>query len=169
MPNPPLQIYPQGLLGFFQQKAGRNPGPLNEGLQPELELREWYLSSEAEALQDTPQLVNTTGNWGTALVVPNSEFWFLHHIALSGVLEAAEVIEMVPGVTFPGAGIMFPFSPTSGTTRNATPPVATGVSVGAQPRVWLPPLASIFINVIALTTANNVPVTTAVRITRLPM
>lgn len=86
----PLNIHPQGLLDFFGVKTGgRYPQRLADTLQPTIDLRDWYLESNAleyaligptwTTPQSGPVLVgwSSTSPVGQLTVVPNGEWWYV--------------------------------------------------------------------------------------------
>lgn len=78
LPFPPLNVMPEGLLGFLQLKnGGRNPQHLGVDLAPVLDLLAWYQntnSQEVQLLADTINVSTPSGflPWtGTVPSIPN--------------------------------------------------------------------------------------------------
>jgi len=81
----PLQVIPDGLLGFFDLKTfGRAPSELSEVVSPSLELRDWYFQSRAEWYTNGSISVTSNGFYA-AVTVPATEWWFVHHAATETV------------------------------------------------------------------------------------
>ncbi|HLC03594.1 MAG TPA: hypothetical protein VJK02_11200 [Anaerolineales bacterium] len=163
----PLQVIPTGLLGFLQLKnGGQFPQSLaSEALVPEIDLLRWYLSAEASQVVAGDQAINALGNWGTALVVPQREWWYLHRMAVACNLVAAETISLTLGVVLPGTGVHFALSPIHVLNAGQANPAA---SIATTVELFLPPTSSLNINVVQLTTAAAIEAGPRAWITRLP-
>lgn len=150
----PINRIPQGLLSFFGLKSlGKNPEVLLDELRGVIDLKEWYLRTNAEQIRFTQQIVAgglhpvsdphiATGE----LVVPAGEWWYIHAATLvlfgqTGVVWAKPGIMTVrnaqPNQYFESLvdSLVSDFTTATAQDRSAT--------FHARPRVWLPPLTSI--------------------------
>jgi len=82
-PFGPLQVLPQGLLGFFNLKSmGANPAYMPDLVQPTLDLFEWYMETNSiliSGMTNTATAVGFTG-WAVptaGVTVPQSEWWWV--------------------------------------------------------------------------------------------
>ena len=123
--TPPLNIQPNGLLGFFDIKnGGRYPHQLGDTLQPQLELLRWYVAANSIEVGTTPgpafQLLASQGTTshqitatapfnlsdGTQVMVPQTEFWFIDRWSVNWTINSSatpQSIRVVP-VTTPAGG-----------------------------------------------------------------
>ena len=94
----PLQLLPQGLLGFLQLKnGGQAPQFLLEGLQPSLELQPWYVESNAEILSANAVAVAGAGITTSGIVVPQDEYWWLLDYFVEFVFGAGATVSRFQG------------------------------------------------------------------------
>lgn len=119
MPSGPLQIFPPGLLGFFQIKNdGRNPNVLLEALQPTLDLTEWYLWAAFERHTGTgalstgqlgPRIIESAAvAAGVGLKSPPDEWWYVHGFTImcnaATAVTASDLVYIQPMMNIGGVG-----------------------------------------------------------------
>lgn len=131
----PLQVIPEGLLGFFDLKTfGRAPSELSEVVAPSVELRDWYFQSRAEWITNTQ---NVTGNgFYAAATVPATEWWYVHHAATETVpFTTAHEYQVAIAWYDRGASQLYLGPPERGNSSSASliAPTAT------DRNLWLPP------------------------------
>lgn len=150
----PINRQPFGFLDFFGLKSlGKNPEVMNDQVQPTLDMREWYLRTNAEQLRGLVQLVAPyTGPASDpfagdpSLTVPAGEWWYVHAATL--------VVFQQPGWSLITPGIMTVrnsapaqyYEALLSTTRGesfGTGTVAYSASWHSRPRCWLPPRTEI--------------------------
>jgi len=91
----PIQVQPNGLLGFLQLKnRGANPSQLEDGVQPIIDLGEWYRQTNIETITN-----RTTGNLARGLnaatvpiEVPANQWWYVTHAGARSVIPANELL-----------------------------------------------------------------------------
>lgn len=147
----PINRRPQGFLDFFGLKSlGRNPEKFLEGVRTTVDLREWYLRTNAEQLTGVLSmaapltLVPTSDPFAPVpgLVVPPDEWWFIHATTL--------VLFGQTGFAVTGPGVMTvlnsaPNQYYEALISNSTLEYSgvlsgnTSLSYHARPRTWLPP------------------------------
>lgn len=140
----PIQEFPRGLLDLLGLKiAGKNPDVMSNLVQPQLELLDWYLESRATNINVPILQPGATGSVGffggspTTLVVPQNEFWRVHHFALSWSSATGNVIRSSPAAIFSTPSMQMVFGPPS-QAFSAAIAVAPFVSAERVP-FWLPP------------------------------
>lgn len=111
MESKPIQLIPTGLLGFFQLKnGGQNPNVMPDTLQCVLEMRDWYLQTQAFVLPGTDVAIAAVG-LANYLTVPNGKIWFVHAAQAQIQLAAAATYQ---GSLFYSSGVggaaQFPFA-----------------------------------------------------------
>lgn len=81
--NGPVQVFAEGLLGFFQLKNnGRNPYILDNSIYSMLEVRDWLFATRS-VISDVSSVGLTTGQLGfrvyttNPIVVPSGEVWYV--------------------------------------------------------------------------------------------
>lgn len=108
----PIQVWPRGLLGFFQLKNnGRYPDQMPETLLPTFDLSSWYLNTNAVDFTCTRtgivtgddgqvswSAANIDGGSFTSVTVPNDEWWALLEYTCYCVLGAGDTISLAPSV-----------------------------------------------------------------------
>lgn len=146
-PSGPIQVIPPGLLSMLQLKspAGQNPQVLNLDLQPTIELLDWYLLANCENLQALPGVTHVTADGPgfklfttNPIVVPNSEWWYVHYYTIGTTQLAAgdSMGVLKPMCQFmPGGAANFV---TLGTDTCPATPALGAASVGASD-FWLGP------------------------------
>lgn len=166
----PLQIFPQGLLGLLQLKnGGEMPQRLGSNeLLPVMDLRRWYLETNAEIISNNPIVVGAAaGNVSFgSMVVPAREWWHVSAFFIEAQsIGAGDVATgMQATVIIAAAGVPVPI----GERISITGAAGTGaVQFGALCDFWLPPNSGFGANLEAIAGAfNYVP---QARITRLPI
>jgi len=108
----PLQVIPQGLLGFLQLKSsGMNPRDLVDTVQPTFDLWKHYLRSMA-INWTTASGVAVIGNAGggavyspNAIIVPQNEVWYVTTYGVSlSPLTAGDVADFSPALRLTSVG-----------------------------------------------------------------
>jgi hypothetical protein len=141
----PLQVLPQGLLGFLNIKNnGLNPEWLRNSVQPVLDLQQWWFNTQASDLGSGATVLvadNGTGfnSFTTPQVaVPNGEFWFVTDCTIrTGALAATDACSFSVGYILPPS----PFTTFQLGVRTSASGAAGVASQGiASARMfWLPP------------------------------
>lgn len=154
MPRPVNRI-PHGYLDFFGLKSlGKNPNVLLDDVRPTVDLREWYLRTNAQAVRFNQQLVAGSAYPASdphiatgAQVVPAGEWWYVHSCTLIVFSMAAAVVQS-PGVM--SVRDSQPSQYYEGLITTDPAVLASGAAAAArswafhsQPRIWFPPLTSI--------------------------
>lgn len=95
----PIQTIPQSLSALLNLKTrGTNPDVLNGDVQAVVELQQFW--QRAKRLRWPTIPAQTTGLWfdtyidfpASPVVVPNSEWWYVHHITITALVLNAEYV-----------------------------------------------------------------------------
>lgn len=190
MPSGPLQIFPPGLLGFFQIKNdGRNPNVLQDALQPSLDLTEWYLWSQFERHTGTGAL--STGQLGARIIEsaavtagvglksPADEWWYVHGFTImcnhTTAVTAADIVYIEPMMNIGGVGggaahIWILPHVTFSSVAQTTGAADFAYAVGTSKPFFMPPSSELMMWVVQADTTASGPLVTRgdATITRLP-
>lgn len=171
----PIQLFPPGLLGFFQIKnEGRNPASLINQVQPVLEARDWYFQATAEAAITSGTVVapGLVGVFSLSIPVPNNQYWYVHECraTIGGAgLAAADRVEMAIGFINPTVGLPF-FLPAKNLVPGSTRTAAAGdICATYGGGFFVPAGSSIRILITSINVAADRGVDIAARYTRLPI
>ena len=163
--NPPLQVRPEGLLGFFDIKRGNAPRLLSIDLAAQLDLTDWYLYTNAIGVPSpAASAIAAVGfqSFGH-LVVPPNEFWYVEEFGLlSSKLGAGQALQFQCGVI----GAQAEVTPVGQPSNLGT----VGDRCNAfmdRPR-WVPPSGGLVL-LCTRVTAGPVNVDAHARFTRLPL
>ncbi|HET9045165.1 MAG TPA: hypothetical protein VFN70_18550 [Burkholderiales bacterium] len=130
---------PPGLLRLLGlQQLGRNPEALTGELVPVIEMREWYLISQLEALTSGPQVPaagpqNFSQTLAPTLVVPQSEWWYVHQFSAQFTNAAAGPVAGRISATATVNGLAFRGPVTT------VPAIASARTYATLDRWWAPP------------------------------
>lgn len=104
MPNGPIQIVPQGLLGLLNLKNnGKTPEFLQTNVQPFMDLLDMYVTGLLEQVSASVAVAAAVGPNSSDLVVPQTEVWFVHsEFVTTETLGAGEAIALSAAVAFNG-------------------------------------------------------------------
>lgn len=111
--NGPVQVSPEGLLGFLQLKnTGQNPHRLAWDYQMAIEARDWLFASRAQAtaVASMNLAAGVTGfNVFTTnpIVVPNGEMWYVHSYSVLASLVNGETIYFRTAYALPNIAAFF--------------------------------------------------------------
>jgi len=138
MSTGPIQTLPQGLLGLLDLKnSGSNPPQLGEVVTPQLDLLEQYVIGRLEQVTDPAAVAAAVGPVASALVVPQTELWFVRNFFVTtAVLGAGVTITLEPAVSLAGLAFV-----TMGNQRSA---IAGGRIRASVDDIWIAPPGSIF-------------------------
>lgn len=162
-----IQRIPQGLQGFLELKGEQLPSPLSRELFAQVDLRRWYLETNAEIIVAPPQAMAAAGyQQFTEFVVPSTEWWHVSAIMANAQdFLAGEVLtNWALAVLIAPAGV-----PTLITGFRSLAGVAANpiIQLGATTDLFLPPGSSALVSAVeAMTGAGTIA--PQVRITRLP-
>lgn len=165
----PINRQPFGFLDFFGLKSlGKNPEVMNDQVQPIVDMREWYLRTNAEQLRFLQQIVaggvapSSDPHIATgALVVPAGEWWYVHSATLV-LFSQVGAAWVAPGIMtvrdsaptqYYEALVSAPLTDQSGGPTSG----AASYSAHSRPRCWLPPLTSIGASYYYLSTSGMTP------------
>lgn len=104
----PIQEHPRGLLDLLGLKiAGRNPESMLSTLYPGLDLLEWYLNARSVTMvraldtiaAGTVGIIGATGN---NLLVPQAEWWYVHHLGITAISSTGNDVKLSPAIIVPG-------------------------------------------------------------------
>jgi|SRR5688572_15799656 len=119
MASGPIQIFPPGLLGFFQIKNdGRNPQALLDQLAPQLDMLEWYMwaaferhtgSGSLSTGQLGPRIIESAAiAAGVGLKTPPDEWWYVHGFTImlnhATAITAGDIATIQPIINVGGVG-----------------------------------------------------------------
>lgn len=167
--NPPIQVFPKGLLGFLELKRGNAPSVLPNDLQ--LDVLRWLTETNSENLAEGPLALAAGNNMSTAFTVPANEWWLVHDVG--AFLEATDATGAVNAILMAiHAGGASGQVPLGGFYQGFTAGVAgNDIWIGGAQRgpFWLGPGGGIFIHAIPGSFANTMTRTLYGRISRLPI
>jgi hypothetical protein len=168
----PIQLIPPGLLGALNIKnSGRNPQFLPDTYQSVLPMLDWLLLANQEVLQEGVAGIAASFSgfvaYPTKFIVPNDEWWYLHHIsAQAGAAAAADTVQgLQPCMQIPGAvPTNIPLGAPTQATLTGT--IANGFYSTAR-QIFVPPGTQLGVLMNKVTAAVSA-CTLAAQITRLP-
>jgi hypothetical protein len=163
---------PPGLLSLLGLKnTGRNPGQLSDVIGPSLEMLDWYLWSQAEAVASGAQTPSAGAQaafqtFAPTLMVPQTEWWWVHWYS----------VQFNNSPTAAVTGTIVPYLIVLGTSMRSSPVnIGTGVNTityAEGPKGFFCPPGSTFNLAILLnagTTPANLSCSGIVHMTRLPI
>lgn len=166
-PSGPIQVIPPGLLGLLQLKSpsGVNPHLLNNDVQPNIDMLEWWLRANRQVWSLNSGITLAAGTYNTfsglspnSIIVPQSQWWYVHSATMTFTVAAGGTMVM--------ANLAMLFNQT-GTLRWRTvgQPPRPGVFTPAEGEqafrvedLWMPPGSSLGVNVGIITGAGGVAV-----------
>lgn len=178
MPSGPLNVQPKGLLGFLQLKnSGVNPAALADGLAAVVDLTDWFLQTNSLDFTCARSGLTTgsdgqvawgastvNGVSGTAILVPQDEWWYLHHYTAFANLVAGDTLSI--GVSMKNSplqqylllGTMTPAL--AGADKQPT-------AMLLHQHVWVAPGTELTLTIGEITSAGTIQVNGGGRFTRL--
>lgn len=164
-----MQAAAPGLLSLLSLKQlGHNPRTLNDEVIPTIDILNWYLQNNIEAVVGTAVAVNAVGVWGFALQVPAQEIWYLHGATITADLIAAEAIRGRLGVIWDRGAAAPPAHPLSEfwSASPGVPNARTQIGNGKL-NMWLPTNRALVLIADIVTTAADITCNIEAFITRL--
>lgn len=180
----PLQVIPPGLLGFFNLKSlGQNPSMLDDLVSPTIELREWYMQAQmidyvnatGLTMTKTRTTISPVGFLTWDLVggvvpglVPDNEWWWVENYTIYAQVPAVagEGCTWSCAYISPSGGAIQVYQTGLERGHSATAAQATRPSCFAR-QFWVPPGATLGLNLMANTSAGGITYQGAVRLARL--
>lgn len=165
----PVQATAPGLLSLLSLKQlGHNPRTLNDEVVPNIDILNWYLQTQIEAVVGTAVGVTVPGVVGFALQVPPQEIWYLHSATITADLIAAEAIRGRLGYIWDRGAAAPPAHPLSEfwAASPAVPNARTQIGA-SRLNMWLPANRALVLIADVVTTAADISCNIEAFITRL--
>lgn len=165
----PVQATAPGLLSLLSLKQlGHNPRTLNDEVIPTIDILNWFLQTNIEAVVGTAFLLTVPGVFGFALQVPAQEIWYVHSATITADLIAGEALRGRLGYIWDRGAAAPPAHPLSDfwAASPAVPNARTQVGNGKL-NMWLPANRALVLIADVVTTAADISCNIEAFITRL--